>query len=240
MHIKIKRTLGLILLAALLLAALLQGLSPHVGPTVDITPRQRGALKESINRKNHEHSSSYGNIPYHTKESVARCAAQERFSLASCLFSSPFHLSDFSPWHRLLAYNTCACVADNESFRLPFSNFLSPRVWAHDVGVAFLESQPDPEETKAHRAEEYSQYQKRSHTQTHTHMHTNTNFTLTVSFQPVTGLLFELDMVMKVLSDIVFFCEGSTVLLMSWLWRRQTALFSFPPRASRCGLSKPS
>lgn len=97
MHIKIKRSLGLILLAGLLLAALLQGLSPYAGPTIDITPRQRGALKEYINRKDREHGSSHRDIPYHTKESVVRCAAQERFSLASCLFSSPFHLSDFSP-----------------------------------------------------------------------------------------------------------------------------------------------
>lgn len=95
MHIKIKsfkikiKSLGLILLAGLLLAALLQGLSPQAGPTVDITPRRGGTLKESINRKNHNVGSSYGDIPYHTKESVARCAAQKRFSLASCLFWSP-------------------------------------------------------------------------------------------------------------------------------------------------------
>lgn len=60
-------------------------------------------------------------------------------------------------------------MADNESLRLPFSNYVYPRVWAHDVGVAFLESQPDPEETKRRRAEEYRQYQNRSHTHKHTH-----------------------------------------------------------------------
>lgn len=94
MHIKIKRTLGLILLTGLLLVVLLHSLSPQAGPTVDITTRRRGTLKESINRKNHDILSSYGDIPYHTKESVARCAAQERFSLASCLsLSSRVHFT---------------------------------------------------------------------------------------------------------------------------------------------------
>lgn len=84
MHIKFKRSLGLILLAGLLLAALLQVLSPQTGPTFNIAPRRGGTLKEFIYRKNQNILSSYPDIPYHTKESVARCAAQEPVSLNSC------------------------------------------------------------------------------------------------------------------------------------------------------------
>ncbi|XP_029690063.1 beta-1,4 N-acetylgalactosaminyltransferase 1a isoform X2 [Takifugu rubripes] len=132
MHIRLKRSLGLILLAGLLLVVLLQGWTLQSSSTVDIKPRRGSDLKELIDRKIHDIVGSYGDIPYHTKESVAS----------------------------LLAYNRCECVADEDSF-LPFSNYLHPHVWAHNVGVAFLESQPNPEETKRHRAEEYSKYQNR-------------------------------------------------------------------------------
>lgn len=80
MHIRHKRSLALILLAGLLLVALLQGWTPQSSSTVDIKPRRGSDLKELIDRKIHDIAGSYGGIPYHTKESVARCDAQERFS----------------------------------------------------------------------------------------------------------------------------------------------------------------
>lgn len=79
MHIRLKRSLGLTLLAGLLLVALLQGWTQS-SSTVDIKPRSGNNLKELIDRKNHDIIGSYGDIPYHTKESVARCVARERFS----------------------------------------------------------------------------------------------------------------------------------------------------------------
>lgn len=96
-----------------------------------------------------------------------RCSETLLFHLTFLIkLSYQFHLSDFSSWCSLLAYNRCECVADEDSFHLPFSNYLHPHVWAHNLGDAFLESQPDPEETKRHRAEEYSKYQNRWHTHT--------------------------------------------------------------------------
>uniref|UniRef100_A0A3B4AJN3 Beta-1,4 N-acetylgalactosaminyltransferase n=1 Tax=Periophthalmus magnuspinnatus TaxID=409849 RepID=A0A3B4AJN3_9GOBI len=63
-----------------------------------------------------------------------------------------------------LALNVCSCIADKESFRLPFSNWIFPRVNAHNLDNAFLESRSDPEKVKVHRAQEYSSFQKRSYT----------------------------------------------------------------------------
>lgn len=167
MHIKIKRCLGLILLAGLLLAALLQGLTPQGGTTVDIKASRGGKPKGVTNRAVHDIASSYNDV--HVREGVARCAPLLLCSTFVFEFFCPHPSSDFSSRRRQLSHNTCACVGDEESFRLPFSNYLYPRVWAHNVGVPFLESQPDPEETKRHRAEEYSQHQNRSHRHTHTH-----------------------------------------------------------------------
>lgn len=80
MHISVKRSLVLIVLAGLLLAALLQGLPPQRSSTVDMKPRRGSNLKEFIDKKILDTVSSYGDIPYHTKESVVRCAARQRFS----------------------------------------------------------------------------------------------------------------------------------------------------------------
>lgn len=60
-----------------------------------------------------------------------------------------------------LALNTCVCLADEETFRLPFSDLLFPRVWSHSIDLAFLESHPDPEGVKHHRAQEYNSFQRR-------------------------------------------------------------------------------
>lgn len=70
----------LIVLAGLLLIALLHGLSPQRSSTVDIKPRRGSNLKEIIDKKIHDAVSSDGDVPYHTKDSVVRCAAWQRFS----------------------------------------------------------------------------------------------------------------------------------------------------------------
>ncbi|XP_062420545.1 beta-1,4 N-acetylgalactosaminyltransferase 1a isoform X1 [Pungitius pungitius] len=71
-------------------------------------------------------------------------------------------ISGYDVAHRL-AQNTCMCLADEETFRLPFSNLLFPRVWAHNISLAFLESHPDPSGVQRHRAQEYSKFQERSY-----------------------------------------------------------------------------
>ncbi|KAK7916191.1 hypothetical protein WMY93_011952 [Mugilogobius chulae] len=63
-----------------------------------------------------------------------------------------------------VALNVCSCISDREGFQLPFSNWIFPRVWAHNLEGAFLESHPNPEEIKSVRAQEYSSFQKRSYT----------------------------------------------------------------------------
>ncbi|XP_040922405.1 beta-1,4 N-acetylgalactosaminyltransferase 1a isoform X2 [Toxotes jaculatrix] len=62
-----------------------------------------------------------------------------------------------------LAQNTCVCLADEKTFQLPFSNLFFQRVWAHKLDIAFLESHPDPEGVKRHRAQEYNSFKKRSY-----------------------------------------------------------------------------
>lgn len=52
-------------------------------------------------------------------------------------------------------------MADEETFHLPFSHLLHRRVWTHNLNLAFLESHPDPEGVKRHRAEEYNSFQRR-------------------------------------------------------------------------------
>ncbi|CAN9516126.1 unnamed protein product [Ophioblennius macclurei] len=61
-----------------------------------------------------------------------------------------------------LAQNSCVCLADEETFRLPFSDFLFPRVWAHDLDQTFQTFHSDPEGVKRLRAQEYSHFQRRS------------------------------------------------------------------------------
>lgn len=85
--------------------------------------------------------------------------------ILSTFFSShfdPFQLTQYNFYSRRsrLAQNSCMCLADG-TFHLPFSNLLFPRVWAHNVGLVFLESHPDREGTKHNRAQEYSSFQRR-------------------------------------------------------------------------------
>ncbi|XP_074537856.1 beta-1,4 N-acetylgalactosaminyltransferase 1a [Halichoeres trimaculatus] len=134
MRASYKRCCGLILLVGFLLMALCHVWSPGSSSRVDIWPKELGPIDSHLNGKIRNIASAYRDIPYHIKEDVAGRLAQ----------------------------NTCMCVADKETVHLPFSNLLWPRVWAHDLGVAFLESQPDPEGVKHNRAQEYRSFQRRS------------------------------------------------------------------------------
>ncbi|XP_039657545.1 beta-1,4 N-acetylgalactosaminyltransferase 1a isoform X2 [Perca fluviatilis] len=134
MRANYKKCVGLILVSGLLLA-LFYAWSPGTSSGVDIRPRQEGLIKELIEGKIRDPFSGNHDIAYHIKDDVARHLAQ----------------------------NTCVCLADEGAFQLPFSNLLFPRVWAHSFDLAFLESHPDPEGMKRHRAEEYSNFQKRTY-----------------------------------------------------------------------------
>ncbi|KAJ4918201.1 hypothetical protein JOQ06_029562 [Pogonophryne albipinna] len=92
-----------------------------------------GLLRKLIEEKTRDTIGGYHYIAYNIKEDVAGNLAQ----------------------------NTCMCLADKESFRLPFSNLLFPSVRAHKFDEAFLASHPDPEGVKRLRAKEYSRFQKR-------------------------------------------------------------------------------
>ncbi|XP_028439933.1 beta-1,4 N-acetylgalactosaminyltransferase 1a isoform X1 [Perca flavescens] len=134
MRANYKKFVGLILVSGLLLG-LFYAWSPGTSSGVDIRPRQEGLIKELIEGKIRDPFSGNRDIAYHIKDDVA-CH---------------------------LARNTCVCLGDEGAFQLPFSNLLFPRVWAHNIDLAFLESHPDPEGLKRHRAEEYSNFQKRTY-----------------------------------------------------------------------------
>ncbi|KAM9350964.1 beta-1,4 N-acetylgalactosaminyltransferase 1a [Symphorus nematophorus] len=104
--------------------------------SVDIRPRQEGPVKKLIDGKiRHIISGYHDDISCNVKEDVAGRLAQ----------------------------NTCVCLADKETFHVPFSKLLFPRMWAHKLGVGFLESHLDPEGAKRQRAQEYRNFQRRSH-----------------------------------------------------------------------------
>ncbi|KAM4610793.1 beta-1,4 N-acetylgalactosaminyltransferase 1a [Polymixia lowei] len=128
-----KKLLVLILVSGLLLLAILHSWSPGSNSGVDIRPRQGNTLLELLENKSKE-GVSHDDIPYHIKEDVA-CR---------------------------LAQITCECKADKETIRLPFSNLLFPRVWAHNLHLAFLGTDPDPEAVKSRRAQEYNSFQRRT------------------------------------------------------------------------------
>ncbi|KAK2851381.1 hypothetical protein Q5P01_007657 [Channa striata] len=131
-----KKCVGLISItvSGLLLLAVFNAWGTWSSSGVDIQPRLESPIKKLLEEKLQDSISDYQHIAYHIKEDVA-CR---------------------------LALNTCVCLADKETFRLPFSNLIFPRVWAHRVDRAFLDSHPDPEGVKHHRAQEYSSFQRRS------------------------------------------------------------------------------
>uniref|UniRef100_A0A665X7W2 Beta-1,4 N-acetylgalactosaminyltransferase n=1 Tax=Echeneis naucrates TaxID=173247 RepID=A0A665X7W2_ECHNA len=129
-----KKCLGLIVVIFVGLLALFHIQCPSFSTEVDIRPRQEGTMKKIFEGKIRDIAGAYSDVPYHIKEEVASHLAQ----------------------------NTCVCVADKETFRLPFADLINPRIWAHNLDKAFLESHPDPKGVKRHRAEEYSSFQGRS------------------------------------------------------------------------------
>ncbi|KAM6981652.1 beta-1,4 N-acetylgalactosaminyltransferase 1a [Tautogolabrus adspersus] len=130
-----KRRIGLILVSGLLLCSLFYVWSPESSPEVDIRPKVTSPVNSQLYGKIQNIANGYNDIPYDIKEDVA-CR---------------------------LAQNTCVCLADKETVHLPFSNLLWPRAWAHNISMAFLESHPDPEGVKQHRAQEYRSFQRRSY-----------------------------------------------------------------------------
>ncbi|XP_070695867.1 beta-1,4 N-acetylgalactosaminyltransferase 1a [Pempheris klunzingeri] len=134
MRVIYKKCLGLTLVSGLLLLALFHTWSPWTNSGVDIRQRQASPIKKLLEGKIQDSISGNHDIAYHIKEDVASRLAQ----------------------------NTCVCLAD-ETFQLPFTNLLFPRVWAHNLNLAFLESHPDPEGVRRHRAQEYSSFQRRSY-----------------------------------------------------------------------------
>uniref|UniRef100_A0A3Q3W9Z7 Beta-1,4 N-acetylgalactosaminyltransferase n=1 Tax=Mola mola TaxID=94237 RepID=A0A3Q3W9Z7_MOLML len=135
MHSKAKKCFGLILVSGILLLAYDQLWKTGISSGVDIWARPASILKKSLERQFQDIPNGYQDIAYHKKKDVARRLAQ----------------------------NTCVCQADEGTFHFPFSNLLFPRVWAQNVSLKFLESQPDPERTKRQRAQEYKGFQERSY-----------------------------------------------------------------------------
>lgn len=162
-----KKCLSLILISVLLLLALFYASSPGTSSVVDIRPRQDSPLKKLLDGKIGDTISGYRDIPYHIKEEVAWCVISQHVWIFLCLnyiLNCHFYIINSIPflfWHSRLAQNTCVCLADKDTFQLPLSNLLFPRVWAQNLSNAFLESHPDPEGIKRHRAMEYSSFQRR-------------------------------------------------------------------------------
>ncbi|XP_040009086.1 beta-1,4 N-acetylgalactosaminyltransferase 1a isoform X2 [Xiphias gladius] len=135
MRITNKKCLGLIFIGVGGLLALFHAWSPGSSSRVDIRSRQRSRIKTLLEWKIQDITRGYREIAYHIKEEVSSRLAQ----------------------------NTCICLADEETFQLPFSNLLFPRVWAHKLDAAFLDSHPDPEGVKRHRTQEYNSFKRRSY-----------------------------------------------------------------------------
>ncbi|XP_029291160.1 beta-1,4 N-acetylgalactosaminyltransferase 1a isoform X2 [Cottoperca gobio] len=134
MRATFKKGLGIILITGLLLT-LFSAWRRGTSTAVDIWPTQGGHIKKLLEAKIEDTLNGYPDIAYHIKDDVA-CH---------------------------LAQNACVCLADEETFHLPYSNLLFPHVWAHKIDLAFLGSHPDPEGVKRHRAQEYSSLQRRSY-----------------------------------------------------------------------------
>ncbi|XP_040927513.1 LOW QUALITY PROTEIN: beta-1,4 N-acetylgalactosaminyltransferase 1a [Betta splendens] len=131
-----KKCLGLILVSCgILTLALFQPWSNGSSLTINIEPRLESPLNALFEEKLKDGIHDNQHIGFHLKQNVAR----------------------------QLAHNTCVCQADKQTVHIPFSDLLFPRVWAHSVNQAFLESHPDPEGVARRRAQEYSSFQRRSY-----------------------------------------------------------------------------
>ncbi|KAM9830818.1 beta-1,4 N-acetylgalactosaminyltransferase 1a isoform 1-T1 [Syngnathus typhle] len=135
MRVLSRKWLGVFAIGSFLLLLLVLFNAPNPsGSGVDLRPGRTNEAETVIREHIRDLFDDYHDISYRIKEEVA-CR---------------------------LARNACVCVADEETFRLPFSNLLFPRVRAHQLDVKFLQSHPDPEGVKHQRAREYSRVQTRS------------------------------------------------------------------------------
>ncbi|XP_053705670.1 beta-1,4 N-acetylgalactosaminyltransferase 1a isoform X3 [Synchiropus splendidus] len=131
MRVPYKTRLVLMVASALLLLALCTRRSPPPGPPVDLTPR---TVEESVQLGSLLQSiRAVEHVPYRLRKEV------------SCR----------------LATNRCECLAEQDSFRLPLSNLVFPRLTVKDFRLAFLESHPDPESVERLRAQEHSSFRRR-------------------------------------------------------------------------------
>ncbi|MED6258508.1 hypothetical protein ATANTOWER_008371 [Ataeniobius toweri] len=135
MPVKYRQCLKVMLFSVLLLVALFNLWSPASSLGVDIRPRQGSPIQKLLSGKIQQIMSDYSEITYKVKENVA-CQ---------------------------LAQNACVCHAEEETFHLPFSDLVFPRVWALNLQHSFLGNHPDPESVKHHRAEEYHLFLRRSY-----------------------------------------------------------------------------
>ncbi|CAL8319931.1 unnamed protein product [Merluccius merluccius] len=135
MRLVLKRAVVLIgVVLVLLLLTLIHTWSSSSRPSVDIGVKQRGHIQELLKKRNQDASSSYHDVPYAIKESVAR----------------------------QLDYGRCECRSDGAPI-LPLPRLLFPRVWAHSLSQEYLESDSDPHGVKGRRDKEYSSFQRRSY-----------------------------------------------------------------------------
>uniref|UniRef100_A0A087X5F3 Beta-1,4 N-acetylgalactosaminyltransferase n=2 Tax=Poecilia formosa TaxID=48698 RepID=A0A087X5F3_POEFO len=135
MHFNFRWGLKVSLFLAVLLVVLNYLWSSSDTLEVNIQQRQSSRIQKLLSEKSQRIMADYSDIPYKIKENVAS----------------------------QLPHNACVCQAGEETFRLPFSDLLFPRVWAHNLQQAFLAMQSDPESVKRQRAEEYHQFLRRSH-----------------------------------------------------------------------------
>lgn len=157
MRVSYKKGLGLLVISGFLLVVLLNSRSPGSGLGVDLRPGSINELETAIMEQLQDRLNDYHDISYHIKEDVAWWVLISK--LCSALVNPGHHTFAFQ--YSRLARNTCSCVADKETFHLPFSNLFFPRVKAHNPGLNFLQSHPDPEGVKQSRAREYSGVQMR-------------------------------------------------------------------------------
>ncbi|XP_077471812.1 beta-1,4 N-acetylgalactosaminyltransferase 1a [Stigmatopora argus] len=134
MRVSCKKCLGLLVISSYLLIMLFYLWSPPRGSKVDAKARIKREMEIVIMESIWDGFNNHSDISYHIKEDVAG----------------------------RLARNTCVCMSDNQTFHLPFSNLLFPRVKAHNLVSRYLQSHPNPEAVKRLRAHEYHRFQLRS------------------------------------------------------------------------------
>lgn len=164
MPVNYKRCLKVILFPVFLLVALFYFWNPSSSSGVDIQPRQDSPIQKLINEKIQNIKSDYSDITYKIKENAARCVVCQYNHCFLYIYNAsyyPYQLILFNFPNSHLAQNACVCHVGEETFHLPFSDLLFPRIWAHNLQQAFLEMQPNPDGVKHQRAEEYNHFLRR-------------------------------------------------------------------------------